>query len=276
MGALPVAGEGLYSQPLGIRIGISALIVVLYIGLLASAAHLVSHFENRDERPGFTLDDVTGAYHGIDSPGLLGSALERGHPETLPTAHKDLLLAWLTSGRIVEDYDSLDLEIPPAEIIDQNCLECHTRAAGAATGTAIPPLEYFDEIKEIAFSRKVLPTPIKVLAASTHAHALALSIQGLVVIALVCMTRWRRRWISPWCAIMGLGLVGDVGGWWLARFSPSWTMCIMVSGAAYSLAQGILLASVLADLWWPRAMEPTVEPVVATKSKSRSDMEKES
>ncbi|HIG04898.1 MAG TPA: hypothetical protein EYQ08_04090 [Planctomycetes bacterium] len=253
MGSLPVAGAGLRSQPMGIRIGVSALIVVLYIGLLASVTHMVSHFENRDELPGFTFDDVTSAYHGIDSPGLLGTALERGHPETLPSAEKELLLQWLTSGRIVEDYDSLDLEIPPAEIIDQSCIECHTRAAGAETGSAIPPLEYFDDIKEIAFSRKVLPTPVAVLAASTHAHALALSIQGLVVIALASMTRWRRRPISLLIAIMGLGLVGDVGGWWLARFSPSWTVCIMVSGAGYSLAQGILLASVLADLWWPRA-----------------------
>ena len=253
MGSMPIAGEGLSSQPMGIRTGISALIVVLYIGLLASATHMVSHFENRDERPGFTLDDVTGAYHGIDSPGLLGTALERGHPETLPAAQRELLLSWLTGGRIVEDYDSLDLEIPPAEIIDLSCIECHTRAAGAATGSVIPPLEYFDDIKEIAFSRKVLPTPVEVLAASTHAHALALSIQGLVVIALACMTRWRRRWISLLIAIMGLGLVGDVGGWWLARFSPSWTLCIIVSGTAYSVSQVILLASVLADLWWPGA-----------------------
>ena len=247
----PPSGETLRTQPAGIRIGISALVLVLFVGLLASASHLVTHYENRDELPGFTLDDIRGAYHGIDSPGLLGSALERGHPESLPTEQRAVLLEWLAGGRIVEDYDSLDLEFPPAEIIDQSCIECHTRAAGAETATLIPPLEYFDDIKEIAFSRKVLPTPVAVLAASTHAHALALSIQGIVVAGLVLLTRWPRAWISLLIAIMGLGLLGDVGGWWLTRFSPSWALSIVVSGAAFCLSQGILLTGVLADLWLP-------------------------
>lgn len=255
MSLMSPAGGGLRRQPIGIRVGMTGLILVLFIGLLASAFHLVKHYENRDELPEFSLDDIKGAYHGIDSPGLLGSALERGHPESLPAEQKKVLLDWLGGGRIVEDYDSLDLAIPPAEIIDQYCIECHTRAAGAAAGTLIPPLEYFDDIQEIAFSRKVLPTPVEVLAASTHAHALTLSIQGLVVAALVLLTRWPRRWISILIAIMGIGLLGDVGGWWLARFSPSWALCIVVSGAAYSIGQGLLLTGVLADLWLPLAKE---------------------
>ncbi len=259
MSLLPSSGAGLRSQPTGIRIGLTGLVLVLLIGLLASAFHLVKHYENRDELPEFSLDDIRGAYHGIDSPGLLGTALERGHPATLPADQQKILLDWLGSGRIVEDYDSLDLAIPPAEIIDQHCIECHTRAAGAMAGTDVPPLEYFDDIQEIAFSRKVLPTPVEVLAASTHAHALTLAIQGMVVAALVLLTRWPRGWISLLIAIMGVGLLGDVGGWWLARFSPSWALCIVISGAAYSIGQGILLAGVLADLWLPAARKQNVD-----------------
>ena len=253
MALLPSSGAGLQSQPTGIRVGLTGLVLVLLIGLCASAVHLVNHYQNRDELPDFSLDDIRGAYHGINSPGLLGSALDRGHPESLPASQKQILIDWLGGGRIVEDYDSLDLEIPPAEIIDQQCMECHTRAAGAEAGSLKPPLDYFDDIQEIAFSRKILPTPVAVLAASTHAHALALSIQGMVVAALALLTRWPRAWISLLIAIMGVGLVGDVGGWWLARFSPSWALCIVVSGAAYSIGQGILLAGVLADLWLPGA-----------------------
>jgi len=251
MGLLPSPADGLRSQPRGIRIGLTSLVLVLLGGLWASGVHLVNHYQNRDELPGFSLDDIRGAYHGIDSPGLFGSALERGHPETLPTDQRQILLEWLAGGRIVEDYDSLDLEIPPAEIIDQHCVECHSRTAGAEAGTAIPPLEYFDDIREIAFSRKILPTPVDVLAASTHAHALALSVQGILVAALVLLTRWPRAWISLLIAIMGLGLLGDVGGWWLARYSPSWALCIVISGAAYSIGQAVLLGGVLADLWLP-------------------------
>ena len=208
MGLLPSPADGLRSQPRGIRIGLTSLVLVLLGGLWASGVHLLNHYQNRDELPGFSLDDIRGAYHGIDSPGLFGSAIERGHPETLPTDQRQILLEWLAGGRIVEDYDSLDLEIPPAEIIDQHCVECHSRAAGAEAGTAIPPLEYFDDIREIAFSRTVLPTPVDVLAASTHAHALALSVQGILVAALVLLTRWPRacrRQRSRWCCLLRAG-----------------------------------------------------------------------
>ncbi len=249
------AGFELRTQQIGIRIGLTALVLVLLGGLAASAAHLVNHYANRDERPELTLDDIKGAYHGIDTPSLLRSALERGHPEQLPAAEKQVLLDWLAGTRIVEDYDSLDLEIPPAEIIASRCLECHTRQTGAEAGTPKPPLEYFDDIKSIAFSREIRATPDSVLAMSTHAHALSMSIQGIVVVALALLTRWPIRSISLLIAVMGLGLLGDIGGWWMARFSPSWAVCIVISGAGYSISQAILLLLVVADLWWPGRVE---------------------
>ena len=59
---LPAPGEeGLLSQPLGIRLGLTGLILVLLGGLYASALHMAHHYENRDERPGLTLDDLEGA-----------------------------------------------------------------------------------------------------------------------------------------------------------------------------------------------------------------------
>jgi len=248
-------GNGLHTQPIGIRLGLTGLVLVLLGGLAASASHLVNHYANRDERPEFTLDDIKGAYHGINTPSLLNSALERGHPAELPAAEKQILLDWLAGTRIVEDYDSLDLEIPPAEIIASRCLDCHTRQTGAETGTPLPPLEYFDDIKSIAFSREIRATPDTVLTMSTHAHALSMSIQGIVVVALALLTRWPVRTISLLVAVMGLGLLGDIGGWWLARFSPSWALCIVISGVGYSIGQAILLALVLADLWWPSRAE---------------------
>ncbi len=252
---LPAPGEeGLLSQPLGIRLGLTGLILVLLGGLYASALHMAHHYDNRDERPGLTLDDLEGAYHGINTPSLLNSSLEREHPADLPEMERKVLLEWLGGNRIVEDYDSLDLEIPPAEIIESRCLSCHTRSAGAAPGTEKPPLEYFDDIQSIAFSREIRRTPDHVLAMTTHAHALSMSIQGLVVIALVLLTRWPVRITAFIVALMGLGLVGDIGGWWMARQSPSWVWCIVISGACYSLGQGLLLASVLLDLWLPASV----------------------
>ena len=56
----------LRTLPLTVRIGISCLVLVLLGGLAASAMHLFWHYENRDERPGMTMDDLEGAYHGVE------------------------------------------------------------------------------------------------------------------------------------------------------------------------------------------------------------------
>jgi len=79
-----------------------------------------------------------------------------------------------------------------------------------------------------------------------------MSIQGLVVLFLDLLTAWPIRFISVLCAIMGLGLVGDIGGWWLARYSASFVTLIMVSGAAYSGIQTLLLGGIIWDTWFGR------------------------
>ena len=70
-----------------------------------------------------------------------------------------------------------------------------------------------------------------------------------MVLFLALLTAWPTRRIGWICALMGLGLMGDIGGWWLARYSPSFVMLIMVSGAAYSVGQATLIGSILLDLW---------------------------
>ena len=246
------AGNGLRTQQIGIRIGLTALVLVLLGGLAASASHLANHYANRDERPELSLDDIKGAFHGINTPSLLKLALERGHPEQLPAAEKQILLEWLSGTRIVEDYDSLDLgESAPAEVIDRDCLECHSRRSGAEVGGGVVPLDYYDDVERLAFSKRVMPTPVAVLAASTHAHALSLATLGLITVLLALMTRWSVSAIGWACALLGLGLLGDIGGWWLARLSADWVWLIVVSGVIFNGTTGLLLSAVLAELWVP-------------------------
>ena len=243
--------------PLGFRLGLTAVIAVFVLGILSSAFHTKEHYENRDGRAGLTLDDLEGAYHGLDRPAPLLSAIEGGHPEGLDPEAKKILTDWLNGDRVVESYDDLDLgDFAPAELIAVYCLDCHSRQSTGENAVGDQwPLDYFDDVKPLAFSQRVEATPVEVLAASTHAHALSLATLTLVVFALAWCTRWPRRFLSILLGAVGLGLLGDIGGWWLARESASAVGLIVVSGSVYNGGTSLLLLLVTIDLWRPRGRE---------------------
>jgi hypothetical protein len=250
----PAAEGRLRGLPVGARIGLSALVLVLAGGFVASFAYLHAHYQNRDERPGLTLDDLESAYHGLDRPSPLLSALERGHPEGLDPEAKRILGEWLRGGRIAEAYDDLDLgDYAPAELIASHCLSCHSRRSDLPEGTrARLPLDTFDDVKAIAFSQRVSPVPREVLAASTHAHALSLATLSLAVAALAWLTSWPRGPLSFGIGATGVALLADIGGWWLAREAAGWSGLVAAAGAVYNVGTALLLLAILIDLWRPR------------------------
>jgi len=250
---MPASWPALRDLPLGAKFGVACLVLVLIGGLIASGTHVLWHYQNRDERPGLTLDDFTGAYSGVERIAPLIVALERGHPPELPEADRETLLAWLRGDRVSEDFDSLDLgDDAPAEIIAAHCLRCHARQAseGDGIGRTIP-LEFWSDVQRVAFSRQIQRTPAGVLVASTHAHALSLATMAFVVGALALMTTWPRRLVAWGVGLMGLALLADMGGWWLARLSPAFVPMIVAAGSAYSGLTGLLLLGVLGELLKP-------------------------
>ena len=237
--------------PLGARIGIGGLVLVLLGGLVASGLYLKEHHEVRDGEKGLTMTDLEGAYHGVKATAPLISAIERGHPESLGEADRKTLSDWLASDRITEDYDNLDLgESAPAEILDMSCLQCHSRNASDAVASAVP-LEYWDDVKKLAFSREIEPADPKVLLASTHAHALALSVQALVLALLALLTRFPRKMISWVLCVAGVSLALDIAGWWLARGAAAWVPVLVAGGVFFSATNAFLAVLILLDLMLP-------------------------
>lgn len=235
------------------RLALALAVLVLLGGLAASMSHLVHHHENRDEEPGVSLTDLTGAYHGVSTTAPLVQALERGHPEGLADEDRELLLGWLRSDRISEGYDDLDLgDSAPAEILDRACLDCHARQAeeGGGIGREVP-LEYWDDVEALSVSRRLEPTPTAILAASTHTHALTLGALTIVVGALLLATRWPAALKNLLCLGAAAGLAVDLACWWIARDAASAVLGIVVGGALYAVATALSLLFVLADLALP-------------------------
>src|SRR5258707_1260673 len=54
----PLSAFRLRSLPGLVRLGLTALLLTILLGMAASASHLFDHYKNRDEQKDFTLDDL--------------------------------------------------------------------------------------------------------------------------------------------------------------------------------------------------------------------------
>jgi len=243
----------LHDLPFLARIGLSCMIFVLSGGMLAAGRHIINHDHNRDDRPELTLDDFTAAYHGIKTVAPLKSALERGHPDGFPEEERVLLLNWLNSNTISDDFDNLDLGMSaPAEILSEYCLQCHARQATEGNGIGkIIPLEYWDDVSKFAFSRNVEPASLDILTASTHTHAIAIGLLTITSVLLLLMTRWSANFTQWLIAAAGIGLLLDISGQWLARINETFIFAILGGGFLFAAATGLMLLLILLDLWLP-------------------------
>jgi hypothetical protein len=253
MSSEPFSGPKLRELGLIGRLGILCLLIVFGGGLITSAMHMYFKHHKRDDQPKLTVTDVKGVYHGVRSEPLLKSALDRKHPETLKAGEIEVLRKWLESGRIIEDYENIDLgDATPKEIMS-SCVSCHAPEAAATQPAAAKiPLRSLDDMKAVAFSREVQPNDIKILAASTHAHALALASMSVCIGLLCTMTSWRRRTVELCWLVMGLGLIGDIGSWWIARQMEAAVYVIIGAGALYNGGVGIILLMLAFELLRPR------------------------
>ncbi len=244
----------LSALPFALRVALSLLLFILIGGFAASGLHMMEHHENRDERPGVSMDDLRGAYHGVNSRAGLSIALDKGHPgeidgqEALPKRAQDILVKWLSSDRITEDYDNLDLgDDAPAEILGEFCSDCHSSKSKDKLAKAIP-LDYFDDVKKIAFSREIRPVDTKILLASTHTHALALGTLTLLVSMLFFLTRWPAKIRHVLILAASLGLFCDLAAWWVARSSGAFVVVIAIAGAVFAGSVLLMMLGILVDL----------------------------
>ncbi len=236
--------------PASVRAGLSCALLVILGGFAASWAHLTLHLSNRDERPGLSVDDFRGAYRGIRTRAPLLLALERGHPENLPDGERKALLDWLRGSRLAEDYDDPERrDAAPADILGGRCLSCHSRKAATP---ASPNLDFWDDVKAAAVSRAVRPVDVKILAASTHTHALSLGGLSILLGALLLATRGPRPLVHGAAFLLGLSLLLDLGSWWLSRGSEAFLGLLLVSGNLFNLLAVLGTAGILLDLWLPK------------------------
>ncbi|MGP1347968.1 MAG: hypothetical protein ACTS3F_15035 [Phycisphaerales bacterium] len=242
----------LHAQHPLVRSGITVLVLVLLGGYFVSGVYMAWHYEQRDSRAGLTIDDIQAAYHGVNAPSPLVESLRSGHPESLDDRERTILLEWLAGQRLDQDFDNLDLgEDAPSEIIAFECLSCHARNATGQDAYPRVPLEYWDDVRSIAYSIDVRPNDRKIVAASLHAHAPSMAIIMLVLAGLALLTRFPHALTGAILTASSLGLLADLSGQWLARDNSAWVTAIVGGGVVYAAGTAMLALMVVAGCWLP-------------------------
>jgi hypothetical protein len=163
------------------------------------------------------------------------------------------MVQWLESDRISEDYDSLELgDFAPAEIIAVRCLHCHNRdgaEAAEADPEKVVPLEYWDDVKKVAFPKNLDPVPLSILVTSTHTHALTIPLVALVTSLLFLATAWPKGLRYGVVLLFFLALLLDVGSWWLARVWMPACYLILGAGGVFGALGGLQLLGAFLDTW---------------------------
>jgi len=236
-----------------VRLGLTGIVLSLLLGVWASLVHLRDHHAGRDGEPGVSMDDLIGAYHGLDRPAKLVVSLEDGHPDDLPESERKILLDWLGGGQVSEQYDALELgDASPAEVIDRRCLDCHSRQSteGDGIGKEVP-LEYWDDVSKVAFSRSVEATPAEIQITSLHTHALAMALMTLAALGLLLATRWPRAIVGLLAAAGGLALFVDLISQLLTRDYVLLVWGIAGGGGLWGFCLVAACVGVLLDMWLP-------------------------
>lgn len=241
------------------RLGVALLTVTLLGGYVVSGIHMVWYYDQRDGASGLTADDIRAHYHGITVASPLIDALENNHPEDLPDRERNILLDWLRNPDTLSvSYDDFDLgDDAPAEIIATSCISCHARNATGDDAYARLPLEFFDDIRPLAVTREINPTPTEIIAVSQHTHAPVMAVILMVVALLGAMTRAPRLLVGGVVLIGATGLLADMAAWWLARSNDAWIYAIIGGGFAYSASTGIAGLIVILDCIIPSRREKT-------------------
>jgi len=281
----------LFALPASWRVILTAFLALIGVGYLHALANLASRHALADRKPELTLDDLRAVFHGLSIPaaqtrpavprsrmleqiepgGDMRKHLEKGGDEAIRA-----LTAWLQRGAAEAAFEQAALAQagdPSARaIIERRCLNCHNAESGekkdapygpdlfeaqytlviryAAPGTAKHALPQPSPAGGPAMER-LPPQALPHIYLVAHIHMLSIPVFTLIVAGLYLLAGRPSRVRGAMAAVPMLMLVTDFSGWWLARaFEPA-VFAILGAGAAYGVAIGWQLLSILGAMWLP-------------------------
>jgi len=228
--------------PLGVKLGLTAFLLVAGIGYLLGFTNIYLTYSPNDQKPGLSVADVRLAFYGSREGTKLEAAIQGPMRQYFASdADLEKVRQWVREGGKESGFATVQ------PVFAASCDSCHSTASqvgGVVTEdyAGLSPLLAQDN-----------GMPISRLVQISHTHVLA----ALPLIFLLCFVFSFSRFPQPVKGIVIvfslLAIPADIGSWWLARLSPGMAPLVILGGVSLGIAFGALVLLSLYDLWLRKA-----------------------
>jgi len=236
--------EGLQNLPISRKIAMTIFLCVTAVGYVFGFFNILLSYAANDGESGISLKDITIAFYGAREKTALETSIDSSMRVYFSSeADYNTVKSWLSDGAKEAEFETIK------PIFDQSCNSCHAsevRVADVALET------YEDTEPWLAQDTgKSIPR----LVAISHTHILAIVVVVFILVSILCATTYPQALKVTLCAWSYFTIVLDVGGWWLAKLSPSFSFMVILGGASMGTAWALLIALPLYELWFKKSPE---------------------
>lgn len=239
--------EWLHTLPM--RIAISCFAVVILLGLVAAEGNIYFQVAPIDGKAGLSLHDVRLQFAGGEGPSLLGVMIDGemrpnlGDNEAQRVKNGQIIHKWIDANAPENIFHR---DILP--ILKPNCVDCHSPGGTMERS----PLVTYDDAARVARPRFRAPMDYGRLSVISHIHLFGMGLFVFILAVLFNVSRFPMRIKALLTAIPFVGIVLNIGSWWLARFAPAFVYTIAIGGGMLTVGSIALALLLLIDQWLPR------------------------
>lgn len=227
--------------PPALKVLYTMTLLVLGTGYLMAMAQIYITHAGLDGKPGLDMQDIIIAYSGSQGGTRLETALSGPMKGMAPDAERATIINWIHSGASEAEYDA---KVKP--IVEQRCLACH-----GGSNPNIPDLKGFSNISKVVTkdTGMTIPTLIRV----SHIHLFGLTfiffLSGTIFVHAYLRPTWFKCLVV---AVPFLGILADIGSWYLTKFYQPFGWVVVISGGLMGLSFAIEWLVSIYQMWFYR------------------------
>ena len=225
---------------LPLRALFTSFLLLMGIGYLMALSYLFLVDVEPHQKMGMGLvSGIAMKYHGDASGTRLEAALRGSMAGQISDDERERIIRWIRAGAPEAGYPTIK------PILDKNCVSCHS----ARSGLPVPLLDSLPELRKVI---QIDTGPsIAQLARISHVHLFGIGIIFLLTGIIFAMSDTPVWFRVSLLVLPYLGIVADIGSWWLTKGLPAFGIDVLIGGAIIGLSMGVQILVSLWQMWLP-------------------------